>query len=63
MDPVDNVPANGGDAAPNDLIPCLYLPEVGNKITPKARELLEIYSKIPADKVKQHVCDVVRLYC
>jgi hypothetical protein len=36
-----------------------YNEDVGNKLGPKAREILEEYSKIPADQVESHVSKIV----
>lgn len=39
-----------------------YSSDMGNKLGDSARELLEKYSKIPADEVESHVYAVVRYY-
>ena len=38
-----------------------YNGDIGPKLGPKAREILEGYSKIPADQVESHVSKIVGL--
>ncbi|RFU29148.1 hypothetical protein B7463_g7183, partial [Scytalidium lignicola] len=50
--PVASAPSNSGKDVP------WYSKDVGDKLPPAARELLEKYSKIPSDEVENHISKV-----